>query len=74
MWAGLRPASHPSVPLLGSAPFWENVTIAGEHGGFGVTLSAITGENIAELIIGGQVLELLRPFASSAAGNIPIQY
>jgi glycine oxidase len=63
MWAGLRPKSRTSVPLLGTAPSWENVTIASGHGGFGVTLSAITGESIAELIIRGQVPELLHPFA-----------
>ncbi len=63
MWAGLRPKSRTSIPLLGTAPLWENVTIASGHGGFGVTLSAITGESIAELIIRGQVPELLQPFA-----------
>jgi glycine/D-amino acid oxidase-like deaminating enzyme len=62
MWAGLRPKSRTSIPLLGNAPSWKNVTIATGHGGFGVTLSAITGENIAELIIKGQVPELLQPF------------
>jgi glycine oxidase len=62
MWAELRPKSRTSVPLLGTAPQWENVTIASGHGGFGVTLSAITGECIAELIIRGQVPELLRSF------------
>ena len=63
MWAGLRPKSRTSVPLLGVAPPWENVTIASGHGGFGVTLSAITGESIAELIIRGQIPEILQPFA-----------
>ena len=54
---------------MGSVPQWENVTIASGHGGFGVTLSAMTGESIAELIMKGQIPELLQPFTPKTADN-----
>jgi glycine oxidase len=63
MWAGLRPKTPDSRPLLGPIPPWENVTIASGHGGFGILLSAITGETIAEMITTGQTPEIIRPFA-----------
>lgn len=62
MWAGLRPKTPDSRPLLGPIPSWENVVIAGGHGGFGVLLSVITGETLAELITTGLVPEIIRPF------------
>lgn len=62
MWAGLRPKTPNSRPLLGPIPSWENVVIASGHGGFGVLLSAITGETVAELVITGQVPEIIQPF------------
>src|SRR6266700_1508329 len=63
MWAGLRPKTPNSHPLLGPIPSWENVIIASGHGGFGILLSTITGETISELITTGQAPEIIRPFA-----------
>jgi glycine oxidase len=63
MWACLRPKTPDSRPLLGPLPGWSNVTAACGHGGFGVTLSIVTGEAIAELIATGQYPEIIRPFA-----------
>ncbi len=62
MWAGLRPKTLDSRPLLGPIPSWENVTIASGHVGFGVLLSTITGETIAELVTTGRAPEIIRPF------------
>src|SRR5258708_5778190 len=62
MWAGLRPKTLDSRPLLGPIPSWENVSIASGHGGFGVLLSAITGETIAELVTTGRAPEIIQPF------------
>lgn len=62
MWAGLRPKTPDSRPLLGPIPFWENVIIASGHGGFGILLSVITGETISELVMTGEVPEIIRPF------------
>jgi len=62
VWAGLRPKTLDSRPLLGPIPSWENVVIASGHGGFGVLLSAITGEVIAELVTTGTAPEIIRSF------------
>lgn len=63
MWAGLRPKTPTSHPLLGPIPSWENATVASGHGGFGVMLSAITGESIATLIETGTTPQAISPFA-----------
>lgn len=62
IWAGLRPWSPDSRPILGKAPGWENVTLATGHGATGFELSAITGRTIAELVITGQAPEIIRAF------------
>ncbi|MGZ3645677.1 MAG: glycine oxidase ThiO [Ktedonobacteraceae bacterium] len=62
-WAGLRPRTPDNQPILGPAPGWENVTLAVGHGSVGIMLSAITGQTIAELILTGQVPQMLLPFA-----------
>ncbi len=63
MWAGLRPKTPENRPLIGPAPQWANVTLASGHGAFGILLSAITGELVAECIETGDLPEMLRPFA-----------
>ncbi|GCE45686.1 glycine oxidase [Thermosporothrix hazakensis] len=63
IWVGLRPGTPDGNPILGTAPGWENVTLATGHNGVGFELSAITGKLIAELITSGQTPELLLPFA-----------
>ncbi len=62
IWAGLRPWSQDSNPILGKAPGWENVIVATGHGPGGFELSAITGKTIAELITSGQAPALIQPF------------
>jgi glycine oxidase len=62
MWAGLRPRTPDNQPILGPAPGWENITLAVGHGSTGIILSAITGQSIAELIITGQMPQILQPF------------
>jgi len=62
MWAGLRPKMPDSRPVLGIVPGWENVSVASGHGGFGIMLSTITGETLAEQIATGIAPEIIRPF------------
>jgi glycine oxidase len=62
MWAGLRPKTPDSRPLLGPIPSWKNVIITCGHGGFGILLSINTGEAIAELVTTWQVPEIIRSF------------
>jgi glycine oxidase len=61
-WAGLRPQTPDSRPLLGPAPGWENVILACGHGGFGMLLSAITSQLVAELLTTGHLPPLIAPF------------
>jgi len=63
MWAGLRPKTSTLHPLLGPIPSWENATVASGHGGFGIMLSAITGESIATLIATGTTPQVISLFA-----------
>lgn len=63
MWAGLRPKTPDNFPILGPAPYWENVTLAVGHGSVGIMLSAITGHSITESIVTGIVPELIEPFS-----------
>jgi glycine oxidase len=74
MWAGLRPKTPDSRPLLGPIPFWENVIIASGHGGFGILLSVITGETISELVMTGEVPEIIRPFVLKKTSRDPKEH
>lgn len=62
LWAGLRPGSPDSRPILGKAPGWDNVILATGHSATGFELSAITGKTIAELVTTGQTPEIIRTF------------
>ncbi len=62
-WAGLRPRTPDTRPVLGPVPGWENVIVASGHGGFGMLLSAVTGQSIADLVTTGCVPQIIRPFA-----------
>lgn len=63
LWAGLRPKTPDTFPILGRATGWDNVTLAVGHSSFGILLSAITGQTIAELITTGQIPEIICPFS-----------
>ena len=51
-WAGFRPATPDSLPLLGPAPGMPGVLLATGHGMLGVTLAPATGLAIAALARG----------------------
>ncbi len=63
LWTGLRPRTPDNQPILGPAPGWENVSLAVGHGSVGIMLSAITGKTISELIVQGEVPEIVQPFS-----------
>jgi glycine oxidase len=68
-WAGLRPKTPDGQPILGQAPNWGNVTIATGHNAFGMTLSAITGQLMARLVMTADISDLLRPFSPLRFGG-----
>ena len=63
-WLGFRPSMPDSLPTIGPSPSDRRVLHAYGHGHIGLTLAAITGQLVAELI-SGQVPSLdvsaLRP-------------
>ncbi|EFH85678.1 glycine oxidase ThiO [Ktedonobacter racemifer] len=61
-WAGLRPKTPRSKPIIGRVPHWNNVLVASGHGGFGITLSILTGEVITELIVTNKTPKSILPF------------
>lgn len=61
-WAGLRPRTPDSRPILDRLPGWENVIVATGHNSVGVMLSGITGKGITQMVETGQIPELFQPF------------
>jgi glycine oxidase len=63
VWAGLRPKTSDSQPILGLLPDWENVILATGHNSVGIILSVITGQTIADLITTGKTPQVIQPFS-----------
>ena len=53
-WAGHRPATPDSMPVIGLAGDVANVAYAFGHGHLGLTLGPLTGRLVAELIVAGK--------------------
>jgi D-amino-acid dehydrogenase len=51
-WAGHRPTTPDSLPVIGPAPHRENVFYAFGHGHLGLTQAATTGQLVSELVFG----------------------
>ncbi len=63
-WAGLRPKTPDSHPILGPLLPWENVLVAAGHNSVGIILSAITGQCIAEMVATRHTPPLIQPFSA----------
>jgi D-amino-acid dehydrogenase len=61
-WAGLRPATPDSLPLLGPIDGLPGLLLATGHGMLGVTLAPATGLAIADMLETGRVPPELEPF------------
>jgi len=70
-WAGLRPATRDFLPVLGSSPSVPNFFYAIGHFRSGILLSAITGEIVADLILGRKPSIGIEPFLASRFANPP---
>ncbi len=62
-WYGWRPMTPDDLPMLGRAPGIDNLILATGHGMLGVTLSAVTGLLVAELVGARRPSLDLAPFA-----------
>lgn len=62
-WYGWRPMTPDDLPILGRAPGLDNLVLATGHGMLGVSLSAVTGQLVGELVADGRTSIDLAPFA-----------
>lgn len=51
-WYGWRPMTWDDLPILGRAPGYDNLWLATGHGMLGMSMSAITGRLLTELMTG----------------------
>jgi glycine oxidase len=62
-WAGLRPGTPDHLPILGPVPGLEGVSLATGHYRNGILLAPITGELIAQAVLGQATTLQLAPFS-----------
>lgn len=60
-WAGLRPLTPDSLPIVGPHPETDRLVLAAGHGQLGVTLGPVTGKLIADFITGKDLRSTLAP-------------
>lgn len=60
-WMGRRPSTPDSLPVIGTHPKDDRILFAFGHGHLGLTLSAVTGRRIADLVAGKSTSE--NPFS-----------
>jgi len=60
--SGLRPVTPDGLPVIGWLPGFRNVAVASGHAMLGVTLSASTGDAVADLLTTGRTPEVIAPF------------
>jgi D-amino-acid dehydrogenase len=53
-WMGARPCTPDMLPVIGAAPLHANLWFAFGHAHHGLTLAAVTGRLVAEMVVGEQ--------------------
>jgi D-amino-acid dehydrogenase len=51
-WCGLRPCTPDGLPYIGRTRRWQNVIVASGHAMMGVSLGAVTGKLVSEIVSG----------------------
>jgi len=64
-WYGWRPMTPDDLPVLGRAPGRDNLVLATGHGMLGVTMSAVTGLLVSEIIAGRTPSHDPAPFSAA---------
>jgi D-amino-acid dehydrogenase len=64
-WYGWRPMTPDDLPVIGRSPHFRNLVLATGHGMLGVSLSAITGQLVTELMLGREPALDLAPYAAT---------
>jgi D-amino-acid dehydrogenase len=75
-WAGMRPLTPDGLPIIGTVPGHDGLTVATGHGLLGVTLAPATAELLAPLVLRGERHPELEPFrverfAGGGAAAVP---
>ena len=68
-WMGARPATPDMKPIIGRAPRHKNVWFAFGHAHHGLTLGAVTGRLLAEMMTGETPFLNAKPFAAERFGG-----
>ncbi|MGH8687874.1 MAG: NAD(P)/FAD-dependent oxidoreductase [Burkholderiales bacterium] len=68
-WMGARPCTPDMLPVIGPAPQHANLWFAFGHAHHGLTLAAVTGRLLAEMICGGTPLVDPAPYAATRFGR-----
>ncbi|GAU84039.1 FAD-binding oxidoreductase [Bosea sp. BIWAKO-01] len=64
-WLGNRPCTPDMMPIIGPAPKHRNLWFSFGHAHHGLTLAAVTGRMVAEMVTGEKVFVDPAPFAPS---------
>jgi D-amino-acid dehydrogenase len=67
-WLGNRPCTPDMMPIIGPAPKHRNLWFSFGHAHHGLTLAAVTGRMIAEMVMGRTVFVDPAPFAPARFG------
>ncbi len=67
-WYGWRPMTYDDLPIIGRAAKLKNLALASGHGMLGVTMSAVTGEMVAQLLSGRETVLDPAPFSPARFG------
>ena len=67
-WLGNRPCTPDMMPIIGPAPRHKNLWFSFGHAHHGLTLAAVTGRMIAEMVTGQKVFVDPAPFAPARFG------
>ena len=67
-WLGRRPCTPDMMPIIGPAPKHKGLWFSFGHAHHGLTLAAVTGRMIAEMVTGQKVFVDPTPFAAARFG------
>lgn len=67
-WLGRRPCTPDMMPIIGPAPKHRNLWFSFGHAHHGLTLAAVTGRMMAEMVTGRKVFVDPAPFAPARFG------
>jgi len=64
-WSGLRPMTFDDLPIIGTAPGFDNLVLATGHAMLGLTMATGTGKAVCDLITTGKTDINITPFSAN---------